>query len=351
MNVALDTTATYTSRAGAARYIRGLQRGFRELAQPGFRFRPIAWEVENREYHQPARMLKTFFRELIWAPLAAPGKIHHSGADAFHSPSNWFINPPAGMPHVITLLDLALIRFPERYRPWLRHMGRRRLRNLAKADKVITISEFTASEAMQLLDLPASKLEAIHLGNDFADVRQDWMKDRGELPEEPFFLFVGSLEPGKNLQLLRQAYENSRTELPALAIAGARWAGVPGEGKPPENWHYLGHVSDAELAWLYRHATALVFPTKYEGFGFPLLEAMGLGCPTVASKVASLPEIGGDATLWTDPNPEAYRQILEDLSKDSRLRTSTSMAGLKQAMRFSWKQCAEQTLDVYHDVV
>lgn len=347
MNVALDTTATYTSRAGAARYIRGLQRGFAELDAPEFRYRPIAWEVENLDYRQPSRMLKTFFRELIWAPFNAPGKILHSGADVFHSPSNWFINPPAGMPHVITLLDLALIRFPERYRPWLRHMGRRRLQNLAKADKIITISEFTADEAMELLDLPADKLIPIHLGNDFANVPSSSDVRPSGLPDEPFFLFVGSLEPGKNLQLIRQAYETSPGKLPALAIAGARWEGVANEGKPADNWHYLGHVSDMELTWLYRNAVALIFPTKYEGFGFPLVEAMGLGCPTVASRIASLPEIGEDATVWTDATPEGYADILNELASNATLRKQVLNAGLKQAKKFSWKRCAAETLEVY----
>jgi len=351
MNVALDTTATYTSRAGAARYIRGLQRGFRELNEPRFRFTPIAWEVENFEFRQPSRTLKTFFRELVWAPFAAPGRIHHSAANLFHSPSNWFINPPAGLPHVITLLDLALIRYPERYRPWLRHMGRRRLRNLSKADRIITISEFTANEAMELLDLPAEKITPIHLGNDFAHVSVADDKRPDELPEKPFFLFVGSLEPGKNLQLIREAYECSNHEIPSLAIAGARWAGVANEGRPPDNWHYLGHVSDAELAWLYRNAIALVFPSKYEGFGFPLLEAMGLGCPTVASKVASLPEIGGDATMWTDATPEAYSDALKELSSSPKLRKQMAETGLKQANQFSWHRCAQETLEVYRSVL
>lgn len=350
MNVALDTTATYTSRAGAARYIRGLQRGFQELDAPGFRLSPIAWEVDNLEYRQPSRMLKTFFRELIWAPLVAPGKIRCSGADVFHSPSNWFINPPAGMPHVITLLDLALVRFPERYRPWLRHMGRRRLRNLAKADKIITISEFTANEAMELLDLPASKLEPILLGNDFADLPTTVDVKPEGFPDEPFFLFVGSLEPGKNLQLLREAYNLSDSELPALAIAGARWAGVPGEGQPPANWHYLGHVSDAELAWLYRNAIALVFPSKYEGFGFPVLEAMGLGCPAVASRVASLPEIGEDAPIWTEPDAKAYADTLQELANHRKLRQLAATKGLKQAAKFSWRRCASETLQTYLNV-
>lgn len=347
MNVALDTTATFTSRAGAARYIRGLQRGFKELAPDGFQFTPIAWEVENLEYRQPVRMLKTMYREFIWAPLRAPGLIRQSGADLFHSPSNWFVNPPDGMPHVVTLLDLALIRFPERFRPWLRHSGRRRLKKLKRADKIITISEFTANEAMKLLDLPARLLQPILLGNDFAHRLPENDARPSGLPEEPFFLFVGSLEPGKNLGLIRQAYESSPSELPGLAIAGARWAGVEGEGAPPDNWHYLGHVTDAELAWLYRHALALVFPTKYEGFGFPLLEAMSLGCPTLASKVASLPEIGGDATLWAEPTPGAYAAKLAELAGDAKLRRELTEKGRKLAARFSWRQCAEETLTVY----
>ena len=351
MKVALDTTATYTSRAGAARYIRGLQRGFAELGAPGFSFSPIAWKVENLDYQQPTRALKTLYRELIWAPIKAPGLIRDSGADVFHSPSNWFISPPKGTPHVITLLDLALIRFPERYRPWFRCAGRKRLSHLPRAQKIITISEFTANEAMELLGLPADKLVPIHLGNDFSDTAGEEGLRPPDLPEEPFFLFVGSLEPGKNLQLIRQAYEMASTKLPALAIAGARWEGVANEGKPPANWHYLGHVADAELEWLYRNAIALVFPTKYEGFGFPLLEAMSLDCPTIASKIASLPEIGLEATLWVEQDAEAYAKAMTRVMEDQDLRSDLITKGHKRAGQFSWKRCAEATLEVYRSAL
>ena len=353
MNVALDTTAVYTSRAGAARYVRGLQRGFRELAAADLHMTPIAWEVENLAYGQPGRALKTAYREFVWAPWLAPGQIRASNADLFHSPSNWFVNPPAGLPHVVTLLDLALIRFPERFRPWLRHSGRKRLAQLPKAGKIICISRFTADEAMELLGLPAAKLEVVHLGNDFDQPPPHAPGRPKTLPETPFFLFVGSLEPGKNLRLLRAVYERAKDlkrNLPPLAIAGARWLGVAGEGTPPADWHYLGHVPDAELHWLYSHALALVFPTKYEGFGFPLLEAMGLGCPTVASPLASLPEIGGAATVWTEPTAAAYLDVLTELADNPSTRAVRAELGLREAKKFSWKRCAAETLEVYRSV-
>lgn len=349
MNVALDTTATYTSRAGAARYIRGLQRGFQELNPAGFRYAPVAWEVENLEYRQPWRALKTFYREFIWAPLLASGAVKSSGADLLHSPSHWFIKPPGGLPHVVTLLDLALIRFPERFRPWLRRAGRNRLRHLPRADKIICISQFTADEAMELLGLPASKLEPVHLGIDFDPQRKPDCRPN-ELPDEPFFLFVGSLEPGKNLRLLREAYE-AGNDLPALALAGARWVGVADEGPPPKNWHYLGHVSDDELQWLYQHALGLVFPSKYEGFGLPMVEAMALGCPVVASRVGSLPEIGQDAVRWAEVNPSAYGSALRELADDTGAREQLREAGRKRAGDFSWRKCAEQTFECYRGAV
>ena len=354
MNVALDTTATFTSRAGAARYIRGLQRGFEELAPDDFRFTPIAWEVENLEYRQPARMLKTMFREFLWAPLRAPAMIRDSRADLFHSPSNWFINPPSRVPHVVTLHDLALLRFPERFRPWLRHSGRCRLKMLKAADRILCISRFTADEAMELLNLPASKLEVIHHGNDFAGRESLNGLRPPVLPYEPFFLFVGSLEPGKNLAMLRETYELAQRQgkqLPHLAVAGARWAGVAGEGVPPKNWHYLGHVSDDELVWLYRHAQALLFPTKYEGFGFPMLEAMSLGCPVVASKVASLPEIGGEAVCWCSPNAADYLAAMMSIVQDDQSRDDLRQQGLSQAAGYSWKRCAAETLEFYRKLV
>lgn len=351
MKVALNTDALYTTQAGTARYIRGLVTGLRKLASPGLEFFELAWPVENFGYGQPERWLKTFYRELVWARFLAPPRLLKNGADLLHSTAGFFIDPPNSIRNVVTLHDLAIERFPDRFRKWQRWSGRRRLRKIDKADRVICISRFTADEAMKCLGLRASKLEVVYNGCDFHPSEPPPAEAKPEFAVPPeFLLFVGSLEPGKNLALLREVWRLAGDEgrpLPPLLIAGARWEGVPGEGAPPQNWHYLGRQPDETVVYLYRRALALVFPSKYEGFGLPVVEAMALGTPVICSPVASLREVGGEAALFADQNPVAYLKAIRRLKAEVGLRAELVERGRKWATQFSWGRCALQTLEVY----
>ena len=353
MRVAIDTNPLYVTQAGVARYVRGLLGGMDALKLSDCEHRPLAWEVENFSYDQPARALKTAFRELIWARWLAPRKLLASGAELLHSTSEALIAPPARLAHVVTLHDLGLVRHPERFRRWQRLAGTRRLRRLSAVNRIICISQFTADEAMRLLGLSASQLTVVHNGYDkLPDEAVE--QTATAISSSEFFLFVGSLEPGKNLALLREVWATAAAtgqRLPPLLIAGTRWAGVPGEGPPPADWHYLGHVPDAELARLYRHALALVFPSKYEGFGLPVLEAMGRGCPVICSRVASLPEVGGDAAWWCEMNAASYLAALRECARNGPARAACVSAGPAQARKFSWAKCAAGTVDVYRSVL
>ncbi|MBM3795907.1 MAG: glycosyltransferase family 4 protein [Acidobacteria bacterium] len=353
LRVAIDTNPLYVTRAGVARYVRGLMRGLAGLDAPDSTWLPLAWEVENFSYDQPTRALKTAFRELIWAPWLAPRRLLAAGTELLHSTVEAVISPPVNVAHVVTLHDLALLRHPERFRRWQRFAGTRRLQRLAAVDHIICISQFTADEAMRLLGLPARRLAVVHNGLD------DLTPVAGEPPPAPiaskeFFLFVGSLEPGKNLALLRSVWNAAATSgqpLPPLLIAGTRWQGVPNEGPPPADWHFLGHVPDALLAQLYQRALALVFPSKYEGFGLPVLEAMGRGCPVICSPVASLPEVGGDATWWCALDAPSYLAALRECAQNGKTRDAFVQAGPAQARKFSWAKCATETVAVYRNVL
>lgn len=349
--VGIDTNGLYTTQAGVARYIRGLLNGLRRVAAPDVELKPIAWEVENFRYRQPGRALKTVYRELIWARVNAPLHLRKQDVELLHSTAGPLISRPRGVREVLTLHDLAVLRHPERFRSWQRASGGRRLRKLRRADQVICISRFTAEEAMALLNLPASTFIVIHNGCDFhpSEPAPPESKPGFTFPNE-YFLFVGSLEPGKNLALLKEVYalaENRRQPLPPLLIVGARWEGVGHEGPPPEGWHYLGRQPDEVLVYLYRRATALVFPSKYEGFGLPVVEAMSLGCPVICSPVASLPEVGAGAALFTDMRPEAYFKAMRQVSAEAGLRSELIESGLAQADKFSWNKCAREVLEVY----
>ena len=355
MKVALNTDGLYTTQAGTARYIRGLVTGLRKLASPGLEFFELAWPVENFGYGQPERWLKTFYRELVWARFLAPPRLLKNGADLLHSTAGCFIDPPNSIRNVVTLHDLAIERFPDRFRKWQRWSGRRRLRKIDKADRVICISRFTADEAMKCLGLPASKLEVVYNGCDFHPSEQTPVEKTPDFEVPPeFFLFVGSLEPGKNLALLRESWrlaESQGQPLPPLLIVGARWEGGVREGQSPKNWRYLGRQPDDVLVHLYRRTLALVFPSKYEGFGLPVIEAMALGAPVICSPVASLPEVGADAFLSVALDAASYREAMGRLCRDETLRADLARRGRIQANQFSWEKCARHTVQVYEQAL
>jgi glycosyltransferase involved in cell wall biosynthesis len=348
--VAVDTSGCFVIQAGVARYIRGLLRGFRELQAPALELLELAWKVENFGYAQPRRLIRTVYRDVFWAKWAAPRLLRRSEVDLLHSTVGYYVRPPRGLKNIVTVHDLAFVRHPERFRKWQGWIGRANLRGIASAERLICISRFTADETMELLKIPATKIDVVYNGADFqADENTPEEKPTFDVPGE-FFLFVGSLEPGKNLALLRSVYrqaEESGRRLPPLMIVGARWQGVPGEGAPPRDWHYLGRQPDAVLVYLYRRALALAFPSKYEGFGLPVVEAMALGCPVVCGPVASLPEVGGEAVLLAELTVETFGKALRQVSEDGELREEMRQRGAKQAAQFTWRKCAAGTLESY----
>lgn len=355
VRVGVETTGIYTTQAGVARYVRGLLRGLQRVG--GHDSFEVGWPVENLKYQQPARALKTAYRELFWGKILAGMELKRRRAEVMHSTSGMFIRVPRAIKHVITLHDMSISRHPERFRKWQINSWNRRLGALSKCDRIIAISQFTADEAIKLLGLPARKFDIVYNG-------YDWHPDEPrpaerapsvefEVPSE-FFLFIGSLEPGKNLKLLKAAYELAESQdktLPPLMIVGARWQGVPGEGAPPKNWIYMGRQDDDVLVYLYRRALALLFPSIYEGFGLPVVEANSLDCPVICSPVSALPEVAGDAALLTEMNPQAYLDAMLRLASNDRARQDLIAAGRVNCRRFSWTRCAQETVAVYHRVV
>lgn len=346
MILALDTNPLFTSSAGVARYVGCLRNAFSSgMVFPGT-VGDVAWKTSNLAYRQPARAFRTFYREMIWAPHVAPGLLRALDPDILHVTS--FLRIPWDGVKVVTVYDFAAMDCLNRYRPWHRHAVLRFLRTLASFDRVICISKFTADEAMKRVGLPHKKIDVVYCGSDSLP-ESDGCLVNLNVPDE-FLLFVGSLEPGKNLSMLCATWSLAKARglhLPPLVIVGSRWDGVAREGEAPPDWLYLGHQPDGVVAGLYKKARALVFPSRYEGFGLPIVEAMRAGCPVVCSAVTAIPEAGGDAAVYAEMTPESYLNALTRVLSDDSFRSESVRRGVEHASRFSWKKCAEETYAVY----
>lgn len=349
MKVAIDGSTRFIIKTGTTRYVDRLIREFFLIESNEFSFEEVAWKVQSHSFKQPWRALKTLYREFMWAQMLAPRQLKRKGFDLLHSPIPPIIRAPNGVTHVVTLHDLAVIRQPQRFRKWMRETTRRRLHSATAADHIIAISQFTATEAINLLGFKHRNISVVYHGCNFSSSSTESSPSSCLIPDD-FFLFVGNLEPGKNLRLLAHAYMLAQAKghvLPPLIVVGGRWAGVESEGTWPESWIGFGVATDEELVFLYRRARALLFPSVYEGFGFPPLEAMALGCPVICSRVSSLPEVVGNAALYADLVPGEYLSAMLQLKTSSRLREDLIDAGLERASLFSWGRCADETLQVY----
>jgi glycosyltransferase involved in cell wall biosynthesis len=232
-----------------------------------------------------------------------------------------------------------------------------------RADHLLAISEHTRRDLIDLLGAPPAGVTVTHCGVDPTfrplDAAQvaAWRARYG-LPER-FILYVGTLEPRKNVPRLLDAYARLRRRgpVPPLVLVGGRgWRHAAIDARLAalglgDAVRFLGYVPAAELPLCYNAAGVFVYPSLYEGFGLPPLEALACGTPVVTSNAASLPEAVGDAAVLVDPrDPAALADALAAALADEPLRQRLRAAGLAQARRFSWRRMAEQTLAVYHDV-
>ncbi|EFK09241.1 glycosyltransferase, group 1 family protein [delta proteobacterium NaphS2] len=271
--------------------------------------------------------------------------------DLYHEAAFFPFATPQHIPIVFTLTDLSLIRFPE-YHPkervlYSRFFFRRRCKTVKS---FLTISSFIRDEMSVYIGIPKSNTTVTYPGYDptvlyprTGDEIEDCL-NRLELPRK-YFLFVGTGDPRKNMAVIPKALEQSGLG-DLLVVAG--WKGWVEQGLW-DSAHFLGYVDDTDLARLYSGAIALIFPSRYEGFGLPVLEAMACGCPVVTTREASMPEVAGDAaTYMKDPDDaNGLANILTELAEQPETRRKYATKGLAQASRFSWRNTAESTFSVF----
>jgi glycosyltransferase involved in cell wall biosynthesis len=320
VNVAVDVTPLRLTNAGTARYIRNL---LERLGPVG----TVAFGGAGRA--------SVLARELWWYPFRLSAL---RGVDVLHCTTYYGPLRPR-VPTVTTVHDLAVLRRPEAFPRWTRtYVPRVVPAMLRAAARVIAVSEFTAGELEAHLRVPRDRIRVVPNAADAV------FTPAGPRAQGDYALAVGTLEPRKNLARTIEAAQRAGV---ALRVAGARgWGGVEAHGADVT---WLGAVDDEELARQYRGARCVVYPSLYEGFGLPVLEAMACGTPVVTSAGGATEEVAGGAAVLVDPHDVAA--IAAGIDEAGRRRDELRGLGLARASTFSWDATAARTRDVYSEVV
>jgi glycosyltransferase involved in cell wall biosynthesis len=322
--------------------------------------------------HQP--VATNFRRRNLWTPChhrlerwtlaleLVTQRLRGGALDVLHSPD--FIPPVFGARrHIITIHDLNFIYFPDFLTPESRRYYAAQIEWAVRAaDHISADSHTTRRDLIQRMGVAPQKVTTIHLAanplyeKSYPDTAVRKTLRRTNLPPD-FILFVGTLEPRKNLPTLIRAYHQLRrqtaVDVPLVLVGGKGWMydqvfvtikelGLDGQVR------HLSGLHDRQLAHLYAAASVLVTPSYYEGFGLPALEAMHGGCPVIVSNRGSLPEVVGQAGILLEPDDvDAWSQAMERVLTDSELRADLVAKGRRQAQKFSWRKTAAATLALY----
>jgi glycosyltransferase involved in cell wall biosynthesis len=358
MRIVVDVTPLSRPRTGIGNYFRGMLAGLAESAEG--RHELVAFGPTGPWGRQRIRdaldglpvelrlplLPRAHWWRTAWSRLGRPPVETFVGRlDVFHF-SDWMYPPQRGGLRATTIHDLVPLRFPD----WVeqatvRMHGPKYVHGAKTCDRIFVNSAFTRGEVVELLEVPEERIVVAHPGIDPAFGPDG---DRADLGA-PYVLSVGTLEPRKNLPTLVAAFSHVRKRHPELTLA---IAGLEGWGERPveaAGISLLGYVSDEELARLYRGAAAFAYPSRFEGFGIPVVEALASGVPAVVSTHPSLDEASGEAAIRADPeDPRAFAAALEwALEAGSQIRER----GLAHASRFTWRACGETVLSGYESAL
>jgi glycosyltransferase involved in cell wall biosynthesis len=357
MNILLDAGVLKQTKTGVEHYASELIRGL-SLRED------VRLSALCRSPQQADEVATIAGRPVDWA--ARPGwispRVWLGGGGAWrkwsllHCPTVIlpFVRKPRGLKLVVTVHDLTpLVRPAEHtraYRVYFRHVLPRLLR---MADALIADSQSTSRDVQQLYGIPPERITVVPLAPRWPVVTQIESKD-------DYLLAVGTLEPRKNLPRVVEAFVQLKQQMPdspvRLVLVGRKgWE----RSRTLEliarhsQWiEWAGYVSDERLQQLYRRARGLVYPSLYEGFGLPVLEAMAMGCPVITSHVSSLPEVGGDAVLYVNPEDTSdIAAAMQRLISGETLGDDMAAKGLQHVAQFTWTRVAAETVEVYRRVL
>lgn len=372
MRIAINTLSLNRTKAGMGNYICNLVNNLARMDRKNsyhilvsdnngkfFRIRQGNFRTINL-----GKGVTRGLNRFLWEQFSLPGYLKKNRIDILHSPG--FVTPlMSKAKNIVSIADMTFINYPEVHtlfkRAYFRLFMPRSIRN---ADKILAISESTKKDILKLVKVDPEKIKVTHLAHGREFSVKDKKKARAFAKTRyginpPFILFVGMIEPRKNLERLFRAFlelkkEGIPHELVIVGKKGWKYKGIFKTVKElmlEDDIIFTGYVPDNDLAILYNASEMLAYPCLYEGFGIPILEAMACGCPVITSNVSSMPEVAGDAALLV--NPEKTGEIASAMRKviyDERLQKELKRKGKLQSSRFSWENTARQTLTAYEKV-
>ena len=343
--------ALYTSLneyTGIGNYTRQL---FQAMHQSGYSEIELLSESARMDKRSIATKLVSGLRRLYLEQVKFPNILYSQCFELYHNTQNLGVPLRKVCPTVVTIHDIVPLVYPQRYLPsyiekfvytqWLKV-------SVKKSDHIITDSKFSKAELIKHLQVDANKITVTYLGYNqhLAALKDNYRKEsicQKYGITKPYIMALGGSEYRKNISSLVSAFRCQKLQDFQLLLVGS---GNEQYSRP--EIITATKVDESDLACLYRYATVFVFPSFYEGFGLPILEAMSVGTPVVTSQTSSLPEVGGDAAVYFDPfNIDDMRNKILSVLFDQNLRAHMIQEGYEQIQNFSWEKCAEETVNVY----
>ncbi|MGH2351943.1 MAG: glycosyltransferase family 4 protein [Chloroflexota bacterium] len=364
-SILLDARLLHYNRAGIGRYIRHLYTAMASVCasrRDAGDYRPATITVLYHRKDRERALAGAWPRSAVaWTPAHHRLERWALAAEAarlrprlLHAPDH-VCPQPLGWRTVVTVHDLAFLRYPATHSQASRAYYAGLQRSVRQATRVICVSEATKRDLLQATGVDERKLRVVHEAPDPA-----YAAAGSPAPAaRPYFIFVGAIEPRKNLETAFRALAMlSKPGRPEFLIVGAPgWGAAPILSLPAalgveQEVRFLGRLPTAQVAALYRGATALVYPSLLEGFGLPVLEAMAAGAPVIASNRASIPEVAGDAAELVDPTDAgALAAAMERVASCAAYRDDLRRRGQARARQFSWERAACETLAVFEEAL
>jgi glycosyltransferase involved in cell wall biosynthesis len=373
MTIGIDANeANVTSRVGISEYAFQILTKLYEFRKDGItnhtfviylKSKPLGFLPQENEWWK----YKVVSPKKMWTQFALPLNLFISKPrpDVFLTLTHYAprVSP---IPTVISVMDVSFLRFPETFKQNdLYQLKKWTEYSVKKAKKIITISQSSKNDIIKYYKVPAEKIKVVHLGlKEVLSIKNEVlsMEDlAGKFNiKNNYILFVGTLQPRKNIARLIEAYSllpgKIKEEYQLVIIGKKGWLyedilKAPEKYKVSERVLFLDYVSDEDLPQFYKNAKVFVLPSLYEGFGLPVLEAMRYDCPVVTSNVSSLPEAGGDAALYFDPTDVGdIKNKIETVLTDDKLREKMIEKGKIHYKKFTWEKAAREVLDTIEEV-